>query len=114
MKKQCIAFLLGLCWVIGMIAVFSFPPKIKIQNETSGSDTILKEITGPTLHLRTSFENFKTPPFEIDWRLFSKLNPTWKPENYSTLLIHFAPSYFQKSRALIDHKLFFIKFFYSW
>jgi len=114
MKKQRIAFLLGLCWVIGMIAIFSFPPKLKTQKETTDSETILKEISGPTLHLRASFENFKTPPFEIDWRLFAKLNPTWKPEYYSTLLIHFAPSFFQKSRALLDSKLFFIQYFYSW
>ncbi|MBC6367852.1 hypothetical protein [Algoriphagus sp. AK58] len=114
MKTQRFAFFLSLCWMIGMVAVFSFPPKIIIESEGKSSQTFLKEVSGPDLHLRTTFENLKTPPFEVDWRLSAKLNSEWIPEFFSTSVVYLAPSFFQKSRALLDIKQFFIRFFYSW
>lgn len=114
MKTQRFAFLLSLCWVIGMVAVFSFPPQIIIESEGKNNQTILKEVSTPDLHLRSSVENLKTPPFEVDWRLSAKLNSEWIPEFLSPSTIYLAPSFFQKSRALLDIRQFFIRYYYTW
>jgi hypothetical protein len=114
MKTQRFAFLLSFCWMIGMVAVFSFPPKITIDHNGRFHSTSLKEIAGPELHLRASFENPTTPPLEIDWRLSAKLNSEWIPGFFSLSTAYLAPSYFQKSKALLDIHQFFIRFFYTW
>ena len=114
MKKRSFAFFLAFCWVIGMVAIFSFPPKIKTAEEKTSHDTFLNELASPELHIRTSFENLKVPPFEIDWRLGFKFNTEWFPGFVQVGVRYLPPSYFQKSRSLLDTRLFFIRFFYSW
>ena len=53
MKKQKIAFLLSLSWLIGLIAFFSFPPAIKTASDHHHKSE-LSEISAPDLVLRTS------------------------------------------------------------
>jgi hypothetical protein len=100
--------------MIGMVAVFSFPPKITIDHQGRSHSTLVKEIEWPELHLRVCCENPTTPPFEIDWRLSAKLHSEWIPEFFSLSTGYLAPSYFQKSRALLDIRQFFIRFFHTW
>lgn len=114
MKKQLSAFFIALCWVVGMMAVFSFPPKIDQQQANASGQTVLNELSIPDLHLRTSSGESKTPPFEIDWRLSTKLNSEWIPDFLTTEIAHISPSFFQKSRSLLDILQFFIQYFYSW
>ncbi len=114
MKKRLSAFFITLCWVIGMMAVFSFPPKIDLHEVNASRKTVLKELSSPDLHLRTSSGEFKSPPFEIDWRLSAKLNSEWIPDFLTTEIAHISPSFFQKSRSLLDIRQFFIQYFYSW
>lgn len=114
MKKRLSAFFISLCWVVGMMAVFSFPPKIDLYEANPVGKTVLKELSSPDLHIRTSFEELKTPPFEIDWRLSAKLNSEWIPGFLSTEIAHISSSFFQKSRSLLDIRQFFIQYFYSW
>ena len=114
MKKRLSAFFITLCWVVGMMAVFSFPPKINLHESHAAAQTVLNELSSPDLHIRTSFEELKTPPFEIDWRLNAKLNSEWIPGFLTTEIAHISPSFFQKSRSLLDIRQFFIHFFHSW
>lgn len=114
MKIQRIAFFLGVCWMIGMVAVFSFPPQFTLEQEGKSNQTFLKEISGPDLNLLASVENLKTPPFEVDWRLSAKLNSEWIPQFLSPTSVYLAPSFFQKSGALLDIRQFFIRYFYTW
>ncbi|WP_111392871.1 hypothetical protein [Algoriphagus aquaeductus] len=114
MKKRQSAFFLSLCWMISMVAVFSFPPKIPTEGNNKSRQTFLSEVSGPDLHFRSTFENPKTPPFEIDWRLNGKLNSEWIPAIFSPSSTYLAPAFFTKSRALLDIRLFFIRYFYSW
>ncbi len=114
MKKRNFAFVLALCWLVGMVAVCSFPQKIKFRGEDSSERSYVKELSGPELHGRPLFENLKVPPFEIDWRLYFKSCDEWIDREFLPGNRYFAPSYFQKSKAFFDIRLIFIRYFYSW
>jgi len=114
MKKQRLAFFLCVCWMIGLMAVFSFPPKFSFERKEKSNPTFLKAVSGPDLQLISSAENLKTPPFEIDCRLTAKLNSEWIPLFLSPVSVYLSPFFFKKSRALIDIRQFFIRYFYTW
>jgi hypothetical protein len=114
MKKQRLAFLLSLCWAIGMVAVFSFPPKINTEEGGKNNQTYVKSVFVPDLRISIGVENHKTPPFEVDWRLNAQLNAEWIPAFLSVSASYFAPSFFEKSRALQDIRQFFIRYFHTW
>jgi hypothetical protein len=114
MKNQGIAFLLTLCWIIGMSAVFSFPPKIASNDIAENTSAVIGEIQGPQIHFRTVADSPQVPSFKIDWSLIHKFNSIWIPDFRRVLLEYLAPAFFQKSRALFDVKETFIRFFYTW
>ncbi|WP_133553168.1 hypothetical protein [Algoriphagus boseongensis] len=114
MKKQGIAFLLFFCWIVGITAVFSFPPKLNQASQKAPITTSVSEIQSQNIHFRASQDRPQIPPFEIDWRLSAKLNSTWIPEFKAVRSIYLPPSFFQKSKALFDVKETFIRFFHSW
>lgn len=114
MKKRLFTFFIALSWVVGMMAVFSIPSKINLVEGKYAGQTVLNELSIPDFPFRTYIENIETPPFEIDWRLSAKLNPEWIPDFLNTEIAHISPSFFQKSRALLDIRQFFMRYFYSW
>ncbi|OYX15543.1 MAG: hypothetical protein B7Z16_13280 [Algoriphagus sp. 32-45-6] len=114
MKKQQIALFLSFCWAIGLVAVFSFPPTQKSQSRVQ-ENTVVQELSSPHFHLRTSSAgSTSVPGFEVDWSLFSRLNSDWVPSSILPFTRYFAPTFFQKSRGLLNHFQFFIQYFYSW
>jgi hypothetical protein len=114
MKNRGFAFLLTLCWIIGMSAVFSFPPKIETNAYADIPSAVVGEIQGPQIHFRTVSGPPQIPPFEVDWSVIHKFNSIWIPDFKQVFLEYFAPAFFQKSRALFDVKETFIRYFYTW
>ena len=114
MKKQSIALFLSLCWVFSMFLFFSFPAKADLSQTHSTEKTLVKEIGTGELHLRTSSETPKTPPFEVDGSQSIKLNPAWIPAFLQVAHIYLAPAFFSKSVPLINIRTFFIQFYYTW
>lgn len=115
MKKQQIALLLSWCWAIGLVAVFSFPPKIKVAEQWDFQQTHVQEKSNLEIHFRsTSADQSQVPPFEIDWTLTGKLNSEWIPSFLAPSTVWLAPSFIRKSKALLDIHQFFIQYYYTW
>lgn len=114
MKKQQIALLLSLAWLIGLIAVFSFPPIVKNGLDTHGNQSTLSEIVTPEMTLRVSGENPEVPGFKADWSFIglisSEININWTPSHSQYL----SPAFFTKSRPLFDVLVTFFYFFHTW
>jgi hypothetical protein len=113
-KRTGITLLLSLSWAIGLIAVFSFPPTIKLEQNDSFRDSVLNEISAPNFYLRSTSENLEVPPYKLNWSLSFRLGPNWISKSTGDYIQFLAPSFFQKSKALSNVFDFFITFFYSW
>lgn len=114
MKNQKIAFLLSLSWLIGLVAVFSFPPEIKIKSDGFTHQSELREITAPELVLRTSGQSPEVPAFKADLH-FSDLLGSYSDIDFVPCLAQYlSPSFFTKSKALFNVLITFFYFFYTW
>jgi hypothetical protein len=114
MKNRLPFVVLSLSWLTGFIAVFFFSAVEVKASAKSEKNSIVQEISGPDIHLRSVNEKLEIPSLEIDWRLSWKLNSEWIPSFINPFSFFFAPSFFQKSRALFDVKALFIHFFHTW
>lgn len=114
MKKQKIALLLSLSWLIGLIAVFSFPPSIKWTPEPDSQQSELREITAPDLVLRAAGQTPEVPAFKADLHFSDLLSSYYKTDFVPSISQYLAPSFFAKSRPLFDVLITFFYFFYTW
>lgn len=114
MKKQKIALFLGLTWLIGMIAVFSFPPTLERSADPTTQNAVIQKISSPDLLLRTSSESLEVPSFKIDWRFQGFLNPEFSVEFFRVYPIHLTSSVYDRSGPLFDVLIIFFHFFYTW
>jgi hypothetical protein len=114
MKKQKIAFLLSFAWLIGIIAVFSFPPDAKYPVDSETSQSELRGISTPTLTFTLVDHSPEVPPFKAGLGFTYFLNSDWTFDLVTLTSQYFAPSFFTKSRALFDVLITFFYFFHTW
>lgn len=114
MKKQKIALLLSLCWLLGLIAVFSFPPIIQTDAVHGSTTAVLSEWSSPELNIRTSGEIPEVPGFKAEWRFFDLLSSDRYNQLLSSKVKTQTPSFIKKSRPLFDVLLTFFYFFHTW
>lgn len=114
MKKQKIALLLSLSWLIGLIAVFSFPPSIKTLPDHHSQQSELREITVPDLVLRVSGQTPEVPAFKADIHFSDLLGAYSKTDFVPFITQYLSPSFFAKSRPLFDVLITFFYFFHTW
>ncbi|MFN3996521.1 hypothetical protein [Algoriphagus sp.] len=114
MKKQKIALLLSLFWLIGLAAAFSFPPHVKTGVEHSDNQSVLSELFSPELTLRVSGNNPDVPSFKPDLSFAGFIDSTvgidWLPSHSQ----YHSPAFFSKSKPLFDVLITFLHFFYTW
>ncbi|WP_343852136.1 hypothetical protein [Algoriphagus jejuensis] len=114
MKKQKIAVLLSLAWLIGMVAVFSFPPSIKKESHRQSHHSELSEITAVELVFRSAGQSPEVPAFKAELN-FADLVSSQSSISFASLGSHyFSPSFFTKSRPLFDVLITFFYFFHTW
>ncbi|RIW15787.1 hypothetical protein D0X99_10210 [Algoriphagus lacus] len=114
MKKQKIALFLSLTWLIGMIAVFSFPPTLDASTDSSNEQSIIQKISSPEILLRTSSESLEIPPFKIDWRFNGFLYPPFSVEYFTVYPIYLSSSFYDRSNPLFDILITFFHYFHTW
>jgi hypothetical protein len=114
MKKQKIALLLSLCWLLGLIAVFSFPPNIPSNFDQESSTASLSEWSSPELIVRTSGEIPEVPGFKAEWRFFDLISSDRYNQPLSSKVKTHTPSFIKKSRPLFDVLNTFFYFFHTW
>lgn len=114
MKKQKIAFLLSLAWLIGLIAVFSFPPAIKADSRFPFQKSELREITAPDLIYRSSGQTLEVPAFKADLSILDLISSKCSADFGPSSSKYLSPSFFTKSRPLFDVLITFFYFFYTW
>lgn len=105
--------MLSVSWLTGFLAVF-FLSTVEVRASGKSETSIIHEISNPDFHLRTVNDRLEIPSSEIDWRLSWRLNSEWIPSFLNPFSFFYAPSFFQKSRALFDVKVLFIHFFHTW
>jgi hypothetical protein len=114
MKKQKIALLLSCFWLLGLAAVFSFPPDAKTGMALENNRSELNQLYSPELTLRCSGENLVVPGFKADLSfagfIDSAVGIDWLPFHSPYL----SPAFFQKSKPLFDVLILFFHFFYTW
>lgn len=114
MKKQKIALILSLFWLIGLAAAFSFPPAVKTNVARPDNQSSLSELFSPELAFRTPGENPEVPGFKADLGYTdfanSDVQVDWLPPHTPYL----SPGFFKKSRPLFDVLTTFFHFFYTW
>lgn len=114
MKKQKIALLLSLFWLIGLAAAFSFPPNVKTGIDHKDNQSVLSELFSPELTIRFSGDNPEVPGFKADLSISGFINSEestdWLPSHTQYL----SPAFFKKSRPLFDVLITFFYFFYTW
>ena len=113
MKKQKIALFLSLTWLIGMIAVFSFPPHLNRIDHRSEQASIQK-VSSPDLLLRSTSNSLEVPPFKVDWRMDAFLHPAYSAVFFTVYPIYLAASFYTGSGPLFDVLTTFFHFFYTW
>ncbi|MDP2043122.1 MAG: hypothetical protein Q8S14_16920 [Algoriphagus sp.] len=114
MKKQKIALLLSLSWLLGLIAVFSFPPDIQSDADHGSSTALLSEWSSPELIIRTSGEIPEVPGFKAEWKFFDLISSDRYIQLLSSKVKTHTPSFIKKSRPLFDVLITFFYFFYTW
>ena len=114
MKKQKTAFLLSLAWLIGMVAIFSFPPAAKRSTSEHPRQSELRHVSVPGLVSSLSDHSPSVPAFKADLNLSAFLGSHWKVDFIPSLSQYLAPSFFSKSRALFDVLITFFYFFHTW
>jgi len=114
MKKQKTAFLLSLAWLIGMVAIFSFPPAAKNSQADQSRQAQLQSISAPDLHYSISDQTPEVPAFKANLNISVFLSALWSVAFIPSNSQHFSPSFFSKSRALFDVLITFFYFFHTW
>lgn len=114
MNKKQIAFFLGLIWLVSFTAFMSIPTRASHFTSDDENLSTLHESVAPTIHLLGSSDTPKTPPFSVDWTVWSKFNSQWSSLNLALGTDFFQPSFFKKSLPLFDVIETFIQFFYTW
>jgi|SRR5690606_15393258 len=114
MKKQQIAFLLSLAWLVGMLAFSSFPPAAKIHWADQSSQGELRSISAPDLHFSISDQSPEVPAFKADLNISVLLSATWNVAFIPSTSQYLSPSFFSKSKALFDVLITFFYFFHTW
>lgn len=114
MRKKQIAFFLGLIWLVSFTAFLSFPVQAEHHSVREDSLATLQESLTPTIHLLGSNDVPKTPPFSVDWTVWSKFNSNWDSLNIVVGKGFHQPSFFKKSLPLFDVKETFMHFFHTW
>lgn len=106
--------MLSLSWLTGFIAAFFFAAVDVTSFDKAERASSVQEISSPDFHARMLTEKVEIPSLEIDWKLSWNLNSQWIPSFITPFTFYFAPSFFQKSRALFDVKALFMHFFHTW
>lgn len=114
MKKQKIALLLSLFWLIGLAAAFSFPPDAKTGFELQDNQSVLSELFSPELAFRSSGENPEVPGFKADISISGFINSEVKIDWLHSHTQYLSPAFFKKSKPLFDVLITFFYFFYTW
>ncbi|MEB2775214.1 hypothetical protein SYJ56_07835 [Algoriphagus sp. D3-2-R+10] len=114
MKKQLIAYLLGLIWLVSLSAIFLVSPQSDLAKIGKERHEIVQEVTSQEILPLISSDTPKTPSFVIDWNLWSKFNSEWISLKYGLKDTSLFYSFFKKSFALFDVKVTFIHFFHPW
>jgi len=114
MKKQKTAFLLSLAWLIGMVAIFSFPPAVKRSSGEHPRQSELSHVSVPGLVSNLSDHTTSVPAFKADLNVSAFLGSHWKVDFVPSLSQYLSPSFFSKSRALFDVLITFFYFFHTW
>lgn len=114
MKKQKIALFLSLTWLIGMIAVFSFPPNLERIGQGTAGHASIQKVSSPDLQLRSTSGSLEVPPFKVDWRLDAFLHPAYCVVFFTVYPIYLASSFYSGSGPLFDVLITFFHFFYTW
>lgn len=114
MKKQKIALFLSLSWLIGMIAVFSFPPPLDPSTDSGAKQSVIQKISSPEILLRTSTESLEIPPFKIDWRFNGFLYPAFSVEFFTVYPISLSSSIYDRSGPLFNILITFFYYFHTW
>ena len=114
MKKQKTAFLLSLAWLIGMVAIFSFPPAAKRSTGEYPRQSDLKQISTPGLVTNLSDHSPSVPAFKASLNLSAFLGAQWRVDFIPAPSQYLSPAFFSKSRALFDVLITFFYFFHTW
>ena len=114
MKKQKIAFLLSLTWLIGMLAFFSFPLDAKNSLRSKSQQSELKSVSAPNLIFNVSDHSPEVPAFKIGLSLIDFLSANWSIDLIPSFSQYLSPSFFTKSKALFDNFITFFYFYYTW
>ena len=114
MKKQKIALLLSLFWLIGLAAAFSLPPNVKTGIDHESTHSVLSELFSPGLTIRISGESPEVPGFKADFNFAGFIQSCetieWLPSHSQYL----SPAFFTKSKPLFNVLITFFYFFYTW
>jgi len=114
MYKKQIAFFLGLIWLTSLSAFLSFPHHSEPNRKVQDSFGTVQESTSPIIHILGSNYIPKTPPFSIDWSVWTKFNSLWSSFGLEVGETCLQSSFFKKSLPLFDVIVTFIHFFHTW
>ncbi|SMP26254.1 hypothetical protein [Algoriphagus winogradskyi] len=114
MYKKLITYFLGLIWLVSLSAFLSFQPHSEYSKTGERRLVTVQESISPVVYYFGSNYSPKTPPFCIDWSVWSKFNSTWIPFEVEVGEAFLHSSFFKKSLPLFDVKETFIHFFYTW
>lgn len=114
MKKQKIAFFLSLAWLVGVVAVFSFPPALDNSHRSASQTSELKAISSPNLVFNLVDQSPEVPAFKASLSLADFVGNAWSADFVPPLTQYLSPSFFAKSKALFDVLTTFFYFFHTW
>lgn len=114
MKKQKIALLLSLAWLVGIVAVSSFSPAPRQSPDHPSHRSELGVVGTPGLNCWNSGQSPEVPAFRADLAGAALLGSWVHPELIPSVSQYYSPSFFNKSRALFDVLITFFYFFHTW
>ncbi|WP_057936153.1 hypothetical protein [Algoriphagus resistens] len=114
MKKQRIAYLLGLVWLLGLSVTCLALSKTDAERPWTAGLEIVQEASIQVSAVLVCSDSPKTPSFAVDWSLWSRFNAQWVSLGYEVKGASDFYLFFKKSLALFDVKETFAHFFYTW
>jgi hypothetical protein len=114
MVKKSIAFIFGLLWLLNFTVPLTTVSSAESKDSQMKQLATLQEVTTPSMLLLLPTDKPITPPFTIDWGLWSNFNSTWTALQILTKDLSLSFPLFKKSFSLFDVKETFIQFFYTW
>ncbi|WP_192350440.1 hypothetical protein [Algoriphagus sp. Y33] len=114
MKKQRIAYLLGLVWLLSLSVNCLTLSKADTGRSWAVGVEIVQQGIVQVSDILVCSDSPKTPSFVVDWSLWSKFNAQWISIDYGVKDASDFYLFFKKSIALFDVKETFIHFFYTW